>query len=349
MNSPLSQYLVKRLFLGLVTLFVILLASYLLMRLAPGNAARSSVFGNGGGESAGAPGMMESDKANFGTSQAVEKQLNLDKPVWLGFALWLGDAVRGDFGSSVEVGKGRPVVELVLERLPVTLKLNFFAILATYLLAIPLGIQSAVSSNAKMDRAVTLFLFFLYALPVLFTALMLRALFCQGGMFPVFPLRGLTPDITPHMSTWAILGRTAMHYILPVFCLSYGGFAVIARFTRAGMLDVIRQEYIRTARAKGVPEGAIVFRHAFRNALILMITLFAGILPGLVGGSILIEYIFDIPGMGQLSMDALNSRDIPLMMGLFAFSGFLTLAGILLADILYVAADPRISFRSAGK
>jgi len=196
------------------------------------------------------------------------------------------------------------------------------------------------------DKTTTLFLFFLYSLPVLWVALMLQAAFCVGGMIPYFPLKGLTPDIGPGMSSWRILWETSLHYVLPVFCLSYASFAGIARFTRAGMLDVIRQEYIRTARAKGLPEKEVIYVHAFRNALIIMITLFAGILPGLVSGSILIEYIFNIPGMGALSMLALSSRDIPLMMALFAFSGFLTLGGILLSDILYVLADPRIGFES---
>lgn len=346
MNHPVLIYAAKRLALGVLTLFVILFTSYALMRLAPGDAAKSSVFGPGGGEQSGSPGMMESDKAALQKNRIIEEKLNLDKPLAVGFALWLGKACAGDFGTSVAFDKGRPVTELIMERLPVTLKLNFFAILITYLLAVPLGIQSAASADTRSDRFLTLFLLFLYALPVLFTALLLRALVCKGGIWPVFPLTGLTPALEPGMSTWKIMGRTAMHFVLPVFCLSYGGFAVIARYTRAGMLDVIRQEFIRTARAKGVSEAGIIFHHAFRNTLIIMITLFAGILPGLVGGSIMIEYIFDIPGMGTLSMSALNSRDIPLMMGLFSFTGFLTLSGILLADMLYVAADPRISFRS---
>ncbi len=335
-----AQYLIRRILLGLLTLLVILFAGYALMRLAPGNAAKSSIF-DAAGSSA-----LSAEHAALEKNTALEKKLNLDKPLPVGFLLWLGDALRGDFGTSAAFDKGRPVTELILDRLPVTVRLNLFAILLTYLLAIPLGIQSAVSRSPKTDRMITLLLLFLYALPVLFTALLLRALICKGGIFPVFPLTGLTPQLGDGMTTWEILGRTAMHYILPVFCLSYGSFAVIARYTRAGMLDVIRQDFIRTARAKGLPENTVILRHAFRNTLILMITLFAGILPALAGGSIMIEYIFDIPGMGTLSMSALNSRDIPLMMGLFSFSGILTLSGILLADMLYVAADPRITFRS---
>jgi peptide/nickel transport system permease protein len=128
--------------------------------------------------------------------------------------------------------------------------------------------------------------------------------------------------------------------------MTYAGFAGLSRFTRSAMIDTMHQEYIRTARAKGVAELDVVFSHAFRNTLVIMVSLLAGLLPGLISGSLLIEYIFAIPGMGDLSMRALSSRDIPLIMALFSFSGFLTLLGILISDILYVFADPRISFRS---
>ena len=345
MKGQFWTYLIKRLALGAFTLFVILLASYALMRLAPGDPSKSTFLSaEGGGKNA--AGSMSSDKNDLGRNEIIVQKLHLDKPIIVGFALWMKDAFHGDLGSSVSVDKGRPVTELILERLPVTIKLNFFAILVTYLLSIPVGVKTAVKHDTVFDKTTTLFLFFLYSLPVLWVALMLQAAFCVGGMVPFFPLKGLTPDIAPGMSSWRILWETSLHYVLPVFCLSYASFAGIARFTRAGMLDVIRQEYIRTARAKGLPEKEVIYVHAFRNALIIMITLFAGILPGLVSGSILIEYIFNIPGMGALSMLALSSRDIPLMMALFAFSGFLTLGGILLSDILYVLADPRIGFES---
>ena len=133
-----------------------------------------------------------------------------------------------------------------------------------------------------------------------------------------------------------------MHYVLPVICLSYGSFAALSRFTRSGMLEVIQEDYIRTARSKGAGEFTVICHHAFRNAIILMITLFAGLLPSLVGGSILVEYIFNIPGMGSLSLLSLSSRDYPLQMALFAFSGGLTLAGLFISDLLYMLADPRI-------
>ena len=340
MKPGFAGYLLKRLLLGLVTLLVILFASYALMRLAPGDPTRSSMIGEGAGS------QLSSEQAALARNDSLRKKLYLDCPMPVGFVMWLKGVLRGDLGESAAVDKGRPVLTLILEKLPVTLKLNILAILLTYLLAIPLGIFSAVRPDTRTDHFITFVLFFLYSLPVLWTALMLQALFCKGGWYPVFPLKGITPDILPGMSTWTILGRTLLHYILPVFCLSYAGFAGLTRFTRSGMMEVIHQDYIRTARAKGVPESGVILHHAFRNALIIMITLFAGLLPSLAGGSILVEYVFNIPGMGSLSMLALSSRDIPLLMALFAFGGILTLAGILLADILYVIADPRIDFGS---
>ena len=340
MKEGFGLYLLKRFSLGLLTLLVILFASYALMRLAPGDPTKSSMLGEGAGT------QLASDRDALTQNNSLREKLYLDKPLPYGFVMWLKGVAHGDLGESAAVDKGRPVLTLILEKLPVTVKLNIFAILFTYLLAIPLGIFSAVKPDTKTDQAITFVLFFLYSLPVLWSALMLQALFCKGGWYPIFPLKGIAPDILPGMSTWTIIGKTALHYILPVFCLSYAGFAGLARFTRSGMLEVIHQDYIRTARAKGASESRVIFHHAFRNAMIIMITLFAGLLPSLVGGSILVEYVFNIPGMGSLSMLALSSRDIPLLMALFAFGGVLTLLGILLADILYVIADPRINFDS---
>lgn len=340
MKEGFWKYLVKRCLLGLLTLFLILLASYVLMRLAPGDPTRSSMLGEAGASP------LASDKDALAQNQSLRRKLHLDRPIHEGFFLWIKGVAQGDFGESAAVDKGRPVTKLILERLPITISLNLLAILVTYLLAIPLGIFSAVKPDTKLDHAITFFLFFLYSLPVLWAALMLQALLCKGGYIGLFPLKGLFPDITRGMSTWRIIGDTLWHYVLPVFCLSYAGFAGLARFTRSGMLEVIHQDYIKTARAKGVSEWDVVMKHALRNALIIMITLFAGILPSLVAGSILVEYVFNIPGMGSLSMLALSSRDIPLLMALFAFGGTLTLLGILLSDLLYVLADPRIDFDS---
>jgi len=339
--NGLSFYLIKRISLALVTLLVILFVSYLLLRIAPGDPTRSSMLSSQGAEG------LSSDQAALAKNDTMRKKLYLDKPPYVGFCLWMKQILLyGDFGTSVAVDKGRPVADLILERLPVTLRLNVLAILLTYLLAIPMGILAGVFPESRYDKVTTFLLFFLYSLPTLWVALILQATLCKGGMLPVFPLKGLEVEFTTGLTTWQIMGKTLLHYVLPVLCLTYGGFAGLSRFTRSAMMDVMKQDYIRTATAKGVSDADVILSHAFRNTLVIMVTLFAGLLPALVSGSILVEYVFNIPGMGSLSMMALSSRDIPLLMALFAFGGTLTLLGMLLADILYVFVDPRISFQS---
>ena len=332
-------YLIKRLLLAGLTLTVILLSSYILLRCAPGDPARSNMFVD---ENAGSS--LDVDKGEHRGNQAIREKLGLDEPVLTGFARWFSAAVcRGDLGTSAVVDPGCPVTRMIAERLPVTLKLNCWSIFITYLVSILIGVYAAKYENSWFDRASAFMLFVLYSLPVMWVGLLLQALCCEGGVWPVFPLKGLNVTDAGNLSSWQLLAAQMRGYILPVFCLSYAGFAGLSRYARNSMLEVIHGDFIRTARAKGVGETEILWKHAFRNALITLITLFGGLLPGLVAGSVLVEYIFNIPGMGALSLVALSSRDYPLVMALFAFSGVLTLAGILLSDLLYAAADPRIS------
>jgi peptide/nickel transport system permease protein len=335
------QYLTKRIFLAIFTTAVILTVSYVLLRLAPGDPTRSSVIGETGGEN------LSAEHGAFRSNEAMRRKLHLDKPIYFGLGHWfINLAVRGDLGESVAVDPGRPVVELIMARLPVTIMLNAWAILLTYLMAIPIGIYAAVYPDSVFDRLTTVILFFLYSLPPVWVALVLQAGLCEGGLFPVFPLKGAVQSAQIGMSSWRIMWNSMSGFVLPVICLSYGGFAALSRYSRSGMLDVLGQDFIRTARAKGVAEHLVLFRHALRNAMIILITIFAGLLPGLVAGSIIIEYVFSINGMGTLSLLALNSRDYPLQMALFSFGSGLTLAGIMISDLLYVAVDPRINFSS---
>ena len=331
-------YLIKRLILAAFTLLTILLVSYVLLRLAPGDPTKSSLFGS---DSAGTA--VNSEEGGLRQNRSMREALNLDKPILVGFGLWLRDVVlHGDCGVSASVDPGRPVTELILERLPVTVTLNFWAVVITYLLAIPLGVYAAVYAGSWFDQISAFLLFVLYSLPVMWVGLLLQALLCEGGQWELFPLKGVTPANLDELSTWQLQFEIIRHYTLPVFCLAYGGFAGLSRYARSGMLDVIHSDFIRTARAKGLPEPLVIWRHAFRNGLITLITLFGGLLPSLVAGSVIVEYIFNISGMGSLSLLALSSRDYPLQMALFAFAGMLTLSGIFLSDMLYLAADPRI-------
>ncbi len=335
------EYVIKRILLAAFTLLAILLVSYVLLRLAPGDPTKSSLFGNDGAGSS-----LDATRAEFAVNKTMREKLNLDRPILVGFALWLKDVVvHGDFGTSASVDQGKPVTELIFERLPVTLSLNIWAVLFTYLFAIPLGVYAAIHADTFFDKSSAFMLFLLYSLPVMWVGLLLQSLFCEGGQWPLFPLKGLTPPNAEQLSTWGYQWELLRHYALPVLCLTYGNFAGLSRYARNGMLEVIHADYIRTARAKGVPEHWVIWRHGFRNALITLITLFGGLLPSLVAGSLLVEYIFNIPGMGTLSLLALSSRDYPLQMALFAFSGMLTLGGVFLADMLYLAADPRIKLQ----
>ena len=332
------NYIIKRLLLALVTLFVILFTSYALLRLAPGDPSRSDMMGSGDGA-----GMMDSRSNELNSNFSMREQLDLDKPLHVGFFRWFSRIVRhGDFGKSVTVDPGKPVTSLISERLGVTVSLNFWAILITYLLAIPAGVFTAADEGSIFDRSMEFFLFVLYSLPVMWAGLLLQSLLCDGGWFPLFPLKGIAPENPEQLSIWQLQLETLRCRFLPILCLSYGGFAGLSRYTRSSMLEVLRSDFIRTARAKGLGQTSILWQHAFRNALITMITLFSGILPSLIAGSVLVEHIFNIPGMGSLSLLSLSSRDYPLQMALFAFSGALTLAGLLLSDLLYMLADPRI-------
>ncbi|MCP4176357.1 MAG: ABC transporter permease [bacterium] len=338
-----SQYILKRIFLALFTLVIIMIVSYCLLRISPGDPTKSSFLGENAAGNTG----FSSDQEVLSKNITMEKRLYLDKPIYIGLMMWFKDIIfYGNFGTSIAVDKGRPVLSLILERLPVTLTINFWAILITYIISIPLGVFSAVTKRKKLDRFITFMLFFLYSLPVFWVALLLQTVFCKGGIYPIFPLKGITIGNIEGLSTWQIFFQVSTHYILPIVCLSYSGFAGLSRYARASMLEVVKKDYVRTARAKGLPEYVVIFKHALRNAVITLITLFAGLIPGLIAGSIIIEYVFSIPGMGDLSMLALSSRDIPLLMSLFGFGGALTLIGILVADILYVMADPRISFQN---
>lgn len=332
------EYIAKRLFLALLTLFVILFASYALLRLAPGDPSRSDMMGSGDGA-----GMMDTRNNELNSNNSMREQLDLDKPLHVGFFRWFSRIVcNGDFGSSVTVDPGKPVTALIRERLGVTVSLNFWAIVVTYLLAIPAGVFTAAKEGTFFDRSMEFLLFVLYSLPVMWAGLLLQSYLCEGGKFPIFPLKGISPENPDQLTIWQLQLETLRCYFLPVLCLSYGGFAGLSRYTRSSMLEVLRSDFIRTARAKGLGQNAILWQHGFRNALITMITLFSGILPSLVAGSVLVEHIFNIPGMGSLSLLSLSSRDYPLQMALFAFSGALTLAGLLISDLLYMLADPRI-------
>jgi len=329
-------YVVRRLILSVVTLLVIMFVSYCMLRLAPGDPTRSNFMDNASST------VSSSEKNDFAENISLRKKLKLDKSIMQGFSEWLSDILlKGDFGTSASVEPGRPVLEMIGERLPITVKLNLMAIFIAYSIAIVIGVYSARYAESFFDRSSTFILFLLYSMPVMWVALLLQSAFCSGGIWEIFPLRGVFSSDT-QMSTFKAVFMEMYCYILPAISLAYGSMAGLARYTRNNMLEVLNSDFIRSARAKGASSTSVLWLHGFRNTLITLITLFSSLLPSLVAGSIIVEHIFNIPGMGSLSLLALSSRDYPLQMILFAFSGILTLIGILIADLLYTVADPRI-------
>lgn len=274
---------------------------------------------------------------------------------WMfGNAPWFGEAkpgqskgfLRGDFGISYQ--DKRPVSSVLWDAVQWTVLISVLSMIIAYMFAIPLGIKTAVKKGTKTERSISTTLFMLYSLPNFWIATMMIIFLCGGDFLDLFPAFGLgtLPEDAPFMERFS---ETAYHLILPVFCLTYGSLAFISRQMRGGMLNVIGQDYIRTARAKGLDENTVIWKHALRNSLIPIITLFANIFPLAISGSFVIESIFSIPGMGKVSLDALVARNYPVIFTVMMFTAILTLVGNLVADVLYAVVDPRISFSGKSK
>lgn len=280
----------------------------------------------------------------YGLNNQFHRWLFGDKPYFFGEEK-LGQSsgfIRGDFGFSY-LDK-RPVWSKMKDALPWTLLLNLVSIFLAYIVAIPLGVWSARNKGTSADNVTTFLLFLLNSLPVFWIAtLMITFLTTAEYGMNFFPTFGLG-DVDDSMSAFEVFQERAVHLILPIICLTYGSWAYLSRQMRGGVLSVLRQDYIRTARAKGLDENKIVWKHAFRNSLIPIITIFAAIFPSAIAGAFIIENIFAIPGMGKLSFEGLVARDYPMVFTVMLLSAVLTLVGNLVADIMYAVVDPRISF-----
>ncbi len=278
-------------------------------------------------------------RAGAELKERLRQQYDLDKPLLVQYGTWLGRLSRLDFGTSFSQDR-RPVAEKIAERLPVTISINVLSIAVILAISIPIGILSATRRNSLFDRLTTVFVFIGFATPSFWLALLLMDYF--GVRLGLFPIAGLHSLGYEYFSWPRQLWDVAHHLILPVFVSAFGGLAGFSRYMRSNMLEVIRQDYILTARAKGLPESAVIYRHALRNALLPVITILGLSVPGLIGGSVIFETIFAIPGMGKLFYDGVMMRDYPLIMGVLVIGAVLTLVGNLLADIGYALADPRI-------
>jgi len=317
-------YIVKRTFLMIPILLGITVLSFGVMRLAPGGPAEAQ--------------MEFSAKASAEARERLRKLYGADQPFYKQYATWLGKFMTLDFGEAF--ADGRKVKDKILERLPITLTINLLSLGLVLLIAIPIGIMSATRQYSLLDRFSTMFVFIGFSTPSFWLALLLIYLF--GVQWGVLPISGIHSLDISGLTFWGRLSDEANHLILPVFVSAFGGLAGFSRYVRNNMLEVMRQDYIRTARAKGLSDRVVIYKHALRNALMPVITILGLALPGLIGGSAIMEQVFGIPGMGQLMFQAVLSRDYNLAMGILVPAAFLTMLGNFLADIGYAFTDPRV-------
>ena len=326
------NYLTRRVFLAILTLLVITCLIYALIRSIPGTPLTSDIA------------ELPPDK-QFTPDQLeeLERIYGLDKPWYEAYVYWLGNALRGDLGRSFK--DNQRVTKRIGERLPATLALSATSLILSYILSIPLGLYASSRSGKVDERVMSTLLYMLYAVPTFVAGLLLLSVFQKNLAGTIFHLQpGMVSPNHDDLSWWGQTLDILKHMILPVVTSTYGSLAYYSRFIKSNMEEVVRQDYIRTARAKGVSRFNVIVHHAFRNTLIPFVTMIGLTLPALVGGSIVIERVFNWPGIGTLFLEAISGRDYTVIMGLTLMFSSLTLLGQLLADILYAFVDPRISY-----
>ncbi len=321
-----ARYILKRLLLSIPILFGISLITFAVIHITPGG-----------------PTVVQSQmnaKMSPDSIAKLKTLYGLDKPLHLQYLNWLSRLARFDFGESFN--DNRPVTEKILERLPATLQLNILSLLLLFLIAVPLGVYSAAQENSVFERLFTSLSFVGYSIPAFWLALLLMLFF--GVWLQWLPISGMASVNAANMPPVLQIYDSIQHLLLPLFVSVFGSIAGLSRYMRSGMLEVIRQDYIRTARAKGLPERDVLLKHALRNALLPVITIIGLSIPGLISGGFIFETIFAWPGMGRLAYESAMSFDYPVIMGVVTAGALLTLLGNLFADIAYAFADPRIRY-----
>jgi peptide/nickel transport system permease protein len=324
-----TAYIIRRLMWMIPLLFGVSIICFALLKQAPGDPVVAII----------AAGRDSGQQLTTEDREALREVYGLNRPIYVQYVDWLREAVRGNFGNSTRMRQ--PVFDVIMTRLPNTMKLAGVSLVITLVIALPLGILSAVKQYSPTDYGLTFFSFVGISIPQFWLALML--LYAFGIWLGWLPVRGIQSAVV-EPGLWNSVWDTISHYILPVTSITLVGLAGYMRYQRAAMLEVIRQDYIRTARAKGLPERTVILKHAWRNALIPIITLMGYIFVIMVEGSVVVENIFSWPGMGQLAVQSLNQRDYPVMMGIVLLSSVLILFGTLLSDILYALVDPRVRY-----
>ncbi len=337
-------YLVRRIFLLIPTFFGITLLTFLLINLAPGGPVEQKIQAirfagaNGGG---GGMSSRGDTTVNAEVIEALKKQYGFDKPVHIRYWIWLKNLSRLDFGDSFTYQE--PVTSVILSKFPVSLSFGICSLFLTYLICIPLGIRKATHAGGFFDKSSSAFLNFTYSVPPLVLGIFL--IVYLGGKLNWFPLGQLHSDNYESLSVGGKALDWIKHMTLPLLCYVIGGFASLTALMRNSMLDVIKSDYVRTARAKGVSEGKVIYKHALRNALIPIATGLGSFFGVFLAGSLIIEQMFNLDGIGLLGYQSVLARDYNVIMGLAFLSSVVLMLGRILSDIIYVLIDPRIDFK----
>ena len=350
------EYLVRRFLAMIPTLLGITVVVFIIINLAPGSPIeqRLQAIRFGGGASAGASAgggaggssATVSSSNNQGVSnevlEALKKQYGFDKPLMVRYGLWLKNLVKLDFGKSFTYEES--VTTVIMSKFPVSLQFGLVSLFLTYLVCIPLGIVMAIKENKIFDIFTSFVLFVLYSVPPFMLGILLIVCFSGGTFLDIFPIGSLYSDDYDSFSFWQKVGDRILHFILPLICYMIGSFTTLTLLMKNSILEEIKKDYIRTARAKGLTEKTVYLKHALRNALIPVVTGIGGFLSVFFAGSLLIETIFQLDGMGLLGYNSVLSRDYNVIMGLVFIQSFLYLFGNLISDLVYVVVDPRIDF-----
>lgn len=341
-------YIARRILFMIPTFFGITLLSFLFINMAPGGPVEQRIqairFGQGAAaKESGSVSKRGDTGVNQEILEALKKQYGFDKPVHVRYGIWLKNIVQLDFGNSFTYEE--PVMSLIASKFPVSMQFGVISFLLTYLVCIPLGVRMAIKANSFFDRSAQLILFFIYSIPSLILGIVLIVVFAGASYFDWFPTGGLYSDSYEGLDFWGKISDRIQHFILPLTVYTIGGFTTLTMLMRNSMLDVTKQDYIRTARAKGLEDRVVYYKHALRNALIPIATGIGGFLGVFLSGSLIIETIFRLDGLGLLSYNSLIARDYNVIMALIFLSSMVLMLGRLVSDVILVFVDPRIDFK----
>lgn len=332
-------YLVRRILVAIPTFLGITLVTFLIINMAPGGPIEQKLqkirMSGGGGGSSTAISQEIIDNLN--------KQYGFDKPVYERYWIWLKNISKMDFGESYSYQE--PAIDVITSKFPVSLQFGIASLILTYLVCIPLGVKKAIKAGSTFDQVSGVILYFLFAIPPLVLGIFLIVWFAGGSYFDWFPIGGIKSDDYESLTSMGKIWDRAYHFVLPLTCYVMGGFTELTMLVRNSMLDVIQSDYIRTARSKGLMNRIVYYKHALRNAMIPVATGLGGFLRVFLAGSLIIETIFNLDGIGLLSYQSILSRDYNVIMGITFISALLLLIGNLLSDIILVLVDPRIDFK----